>query len=200
MISNFLWCVAGIMGGAIVSLIFFIIGLKRNKIAYTAGTYIFLQNYTNKIKGIELKYDTDVRISLSVSIITFKNIGNTTIEKRDFAPSYPLSISTTGKFLIDQIDGYKFFSYNKANNVSPIFNSNENGNCSHIIIDFDYIPKKDTISCYILHTGKISFSGILKEGKIISYKKYIKTHRMILFLYYLCCFIIGLFLGYIIFL
>lgn len=193
--SNLFWCIIGAIISLFTSLIFYIVGLKRNKLTYNIGTYFHFTNSNGKLNGIRLMYKSDVTESISASIITIKNIGNTTIEKQNFAPSHPLSIYTTEKFLIDQEEGFKFFSYNKSNDVHPIFNLNENGNCNHIIIDFDYISTKDTLSCYILHTGNISFGGVLKDGKIISFKKYIRIKKIQMLLFYLCCVVISLLCG-----
>lgn len=181
--SNFFWCIIGIIGSAIVSFIisfvFYLIGLKRKKLTYNIKTFCIISDKINQIKGLEVKYNANEIENLFSSTITIKNIGNSNIEKEDFALSCPLSISTNGKFLVDQSNGINLFNINEANNVYPLFEVDDKDNtCNRIIFAFNYIPKKDILTCSLFHTGEISFNGILKDGKIIDNKVYDKLLKV----------------------
>ena len=170
--SNLFWCIIGIIGGAIVSfiisLLFYFIGLKRKRLIYDVKTFNLISDKINQINGLEVTYDSKEINNLYSSTITIKNIGNSIIEKQDFAPSCPLSISTDGKFLVDQSNSMSLFPLNKTNSVCPLFDIDDNNVCNHIIISFDYISKKEELTCSVFHTGNISFNGVLKEGKIFN--------------------------------
>lgn len=97
---------------------------------------------------------------------SLKNNSNSTIELNDFAPSVPLSLMTNGEFLASSDTGVKLFSENTDNNVYPFFEIDEKNICKKVVIHFDYISKKETISCTVFHTGTLSICGKLKEGKL----------------------------------
>lgn len=165
---NLFWCIIGILGGAVVSFLisflFYFKSLKRKRLTYDIKTFCIISNKVNMIENLEIKYNSDEINNLFSSEITIKNIGNSIIEKNDFAPSHPLSITTSEKFLINQKEQINLLTLNKASNVYPTFNETSN----RIYIVFDYIVKNDMLTCSILHTGDIALEGILKDGKIIT--------------------------------
>lgn len=178
--SNLYWCIAGIIGGAIfsfiISALFFFAGLQRKRMSYEVNTFCIVSNKIAKIEGLEVKYHSKEIDNLFASTITIKNIGNSIIESSDFSPSYPLSISTTGKFLIDTSNGMQLRSSNKANNIYPKFEVDDEYTCNRIFIVFDYIPKHEQLTCSFFHTGEIAVKGVLKDGKILNnYKNPNKT-------------------------
>lgn len=181
--SNLFWCIIGIIGGAIfsllISLLFYFVGLKRKRLTYDIKTFCIISDKINQINGLEVKYNSNTIDNLYSSTITIKNIGNSIIERQDFAPTCPLSVLTNGEFLVDQSNGVNLFPLNKANNVYPLFEVVEdNGKCDRFVIAFDYISKKDKLTCSIFHTGNISLDGILKDGKILCNDKVEKRKRL----------------------
>lgn len=162
--SSLFWCIVGIIGGAIISLLissfFYFIGKKRTCLTYNIMTFCLISNKSIKIKGLEIKYNSQEIENLYSSTITIKNTGNSIIEKKDFVHSFPLSVSTDGYFIIDD-------SYNEnfifINNTSVTNNDEIN----KIVIDIDYIPKREIQTFTFIHTENIFFSGKLKDGKII---------------------------------
>lgn len=169
--SNLFWCIIGIVGGAIFSLIisfiFYFIGLKRKRINYYIQTICLVSPRTNKIAELEVKYKSKYIEDLYTSTITIKNIGNSIIEKHDVSPSCPFSISTNGIFLLDNLKNTDLYSSNKTNHSHVFFDINSaNDTCRNIIFNFEYIDKEEEWTYTVLHTGNISFNGILKEGKI----------------------------------
>lgn len=178
--SNLFWCIIGIVGGAVfsllISLFFYFKGLNRKRITYNIKTFCIISNKINQVKGLEVKYNYKNIEDLFSSTITIRNIGNSIIEKDDFAPSYPLSICTNGHFIADDSNGVELLPLNHANNVFPILNT-DNNLCNRITIIFDYISKEEEITCHFFHTkDDILLDGILKDGKIIS-PVLNKTHR-----------------------
>lgn len=182
--SSLFWCIAGILGGAIISFLisyfFYFKGLRKEKITYDIKTFCIISDKTQQIEGLEVKYNSTEINNLFSSTITIKNIGNSVIEKDDFAPSCPLTISTDGKFLVDKTNGVHLTHLNKTNNIHPIFKIDNNGLVDRIIITFDYISKKEEITCSLFHTGNISFDGVLKDGKIMSRAESMKHKTIIM--------------------
>lgn len=179
--SGILWGIIGLFGGFLISLLFYVIGKKRQRLYYEIETYPIISDKVSQIKGLEIRYHSNEIENLYYSTITIDNGGNTIIEKGDFAPSCPLSISTDGYFLVDENNKMALFSSNRINNISHmhapiakhtiphVFDSEDSAlQRKSIIINFDYIAKNEEITCALFHTGKISFNGVLKDGKVIN--------------------------------
>ena len=192
--SSILWGIIGLVGGFIISFFFYFIGLKRKHLSYNIKTICLVSDKINQINGLEIRYNSNEIEDLYFSTITIKNIGNAIIENSDFAALYPLSISTNGIFLIDELNEIELYSSNKSSVVQPLFDIDNDGICNYIIISFDYISKKEELTCSILHTGNIIFEGTLKEGRLSinpfsNFPSFNNTNKA---LYYLvmCCIII----------
>lgn len=170
--SNLFWCIVGIAGGAVfsftISYFFYSKGLTKRRLIYEIKTFCIISNKINKIEGLEVTYNSNEIYNLFSSTITIKNIGNSIINKEDIAPLRPISLSTNGKFLIDKSNKMKLNHLNDANNIYLIFKTNDDLTCNNIIIDFDYIAKKEKLQCTLLHTDEISFDGKIKDGKILT--------------------------------
>ncbi len=169
--TNLFWCIVGLLGGVLTSMIFYFIGLKRKALTYEIITTTLISNSASQLEHLSIKYNDKTIENLFVSNIQIRNIGNCIIEKDDFAPLAPLAVTTTGEFMTDTKNGMKLNTYDEYNNVYPLFISSENGKCTHVSIAFDYISKKEAISCTIFHTGSLNFNGKLKEGKILDNNK-----------------------------
>lgn len=164
--SSALWGIIGLIGGIVVSSFFYFLGIKRKSLIYDITTTILVSKNATQIEKLNITYDNKPIKNLYTSIIKIKNNSNSIIEPNDFAPSVPLSLITNGEFLVSSNTGVKLFSKNTNNNVYPLFEVDENNICQKLIIHFDYIAKKETISCTVFHTGKLTVFGKLKEGKI----------------------------------
>lgn len=171
--SNLFWCIIGIIGGAIfsfiISLLFFLIGIKKKRLSFEINTVCLISNNINQVKGLKVKYKSNKIDNLYSSKITIKNIGNIIIEKQDFATNCPISITTNGQFLLNISNSIDFYPVHKGNNIEPIIDIQKiNNTCNHIIINFDYIAKNEEFTCSLFHTGDISFDGVLKDGQILN--------------------------------
>ena len=166
--SGILWGIIGLLGGFLISLLFYILGLSRKRLSYEIDTTPIISNKVTQVEDLKIQYkDCEIK-DLFSSTIKIKNIGNTVIEDPDFASSAPLSVSTDGIFLVDKSNGVKLSSSTDANNIYPSFDiDEESGECSSIIVNFDYIPKRGKLTFSFFHTGDIILNGVLKDGKII---------------------------------
>ena len=171
--SSLLWSIIGISGSFIVSLLFFMLGKRKRKLSYSISTNpIFLRNIS-KIPDITVTYKDKKIAHISYSHIEIKNIGNDTLEERDFPELNKLSLITDGKFLLNTIDELEVKSSNKSIKISPLLVS-----FNKIQLNFDYIDPKNIIECNIFHTGNIIVCGELKNGKIINHTQMEKSNNL----------------------
>ena len=178
--SELFWWVCGALSSLIISGFFFFLSKKRKRISQDINTFRLVSNKVSKIEGLEVKYKSKGIENLFSSVVTIRNIGNSTIENFDFAPSFPLSIITTGRFLIDKPKGIDFSSTNKSNNIHPFYEFDDQNMCNRITIAFDYISKREKLTITILHTEEISVGGILKDGKILDQNKIMRRKNFLI--------------------
>lgn len=164
--SSALWGIIGLIGGIIVSSFFYFLGIKRKSLIYDITTTTLVSKNATQIEKLNITYDNKPIGNLYTSTIKIKNNSNSIIEPNDFAPSVPLSLITTGEFLTSSDTGVKLFSENNDNNVYPLFEIDKNNMCQKVIVHFDYISKKETISCTVFHTNSLFVNGKLKDGKL----------------------------------
>lgn len=178
--SELFWCICGALFSLVISGFFFFVGKKRKRISQDIKTFSLISNKVSKIEGLEVKYHSKDIANLFSSIITIRNIGNSTIENFDFAPSSPLSISTTGEFLISKPKEKDLSSTNNPNNARLIYKLNDQNMCDYITIAFDYISKKEQLTISIFHTGEISVGGVLKDGQILDQHTITKRRKFLI--------------------
>ena len=167
--ENLFWCLGGILGGGLISAFFYFLSLKRNRITYTIDTTTIVSKNNAKIEGLVFSYCNEPIQELYATNVNIKNAGNTVINSDDFAPSEPLAILTSGKFLIKKNESVKLKTYEKSSNISIQYNYDlKTGFCSKIIFTFDYLSKKEDMTLTFFHTGNITIQGKLKDGKILT--------------------------------
>lgn len=172
--SSTLWGIISIISGILVSFFFYYIGKNKSSIVYTIKTQDLVLSEASDLEGLCVYYKNKPIKSLRVSTVNIGNTGNSLIVANDF--SLPLSIVTTGEF----------FLYLNNNIVAPLlfgnlhlqFDSTESNNLKKILVKFDYIPKKASISYTIYHTGELSIIGKLKDGKTIRCAHTCLTHEV----------------------
>lgn len=165
MAGNLFWCIMGIAGSAIISLIFYLLGLKRKTLVYNLTTTTLISTNTSQLENLKIKYNKNKISTLYSSIIEIQNTGNTIIERTDFSSSNPLAITTNGEFILDK-NGKIKQDKESSNNISFILDDDCRTSLKRAFISFDYIPKKETISLFVFHTEPIQISGKLKDGKM----------------------------------
>ena len=161
--SSILWGIIGLVGGFLVSLLFFTLSKKQRKISYSISTTPIIVKKITKISELVITYKEQYIDNLSTSYLKVKNIGNDTLEPNDFAELNKLSITTDGVFLINSIDELEIIKSNKFMKMNPslIFPNK-------IELSFDYFDPKNEISFSVFHTGDIKVCGSIKNGKIIN--------------------------------
>lgn len=158
-----LWCIIGIAGGAIVT----IVNNRRKRLTRKMFTVNLISEKVSSINGLEIKYNSQSIKNLYSSTIQIKNTGNTTINNVDIPKKRPLSIYTDGMFIIDKLN-MQLPNHNNENDIQVIFEKNEKGISSSAIIDFEFISPKQVITITLLHTGTISLGKwMIKDGKVL---------------------------------
>ncbi len=196
--SNLFWCVAGIIGGAIFSLIisylFYLKGQNRKRLTYEIQTFCIISNKINQIQELEVKYNSSEIDNLYYSTITIKNIGNSIVKEQDLIPSCPISILTSGQFLNDEPYRIESLPANKITHyrLSPC---EIEGACNCIEFNFDYIPKKAVITFSLFHTGDITLNGNLMDGEMICDESKITDNFFKHFILVMSSFTLGCILG-----
>ena len=161
--SSLLWGIIGLVGGFLISLLFFTLSKKQRKLSYSISTTPIIIKKITKISGLAITYKNQSIDNLSTSYLKIKNIGNDTLELTDFPELNKLSITTSGVFLINSISELEITKSNKFMKMEPsLISSNK------IELSFDYFDPKNEISFSIFHTGDIKVCGSIKNGKIIN--------------------------------
>ncbi len=165
--KDILGIIIGILG-IIIAIVTYLKSKKIKQLEYSIVTTALISDRLDKYSKLKVYYGDEVIKAVNGSQIKITNTGSDIIEPNDFMPSSPLVITTTGKFLIENIDECEVLNSNDANiiHLTKIDNS-------HISIDFDCICLNDIVQITILHTGQISLSGRLKIGKIELWDNYI---------------------------
>lgn len=166
--SNLFWCISGIIGGGMLSLIissfFYFFGLKRKRLTYKIDTFSLIPYYMENNNDLKMTYRSKELERLYCSIITIKNSGNCLLEKSDFSSPNPVIINTDGQFILSDYSRNNIISRDCKGNPTCQYDSNY---CYYVIINFDFIPKKEKIVFKLLHTEPhIYIETALKEGKI----------------------------------
>ncbi len=178
--SSLFWCIAGIIGGAIISFIisyfFYFKGLSRKYLTYEINTISVISKKINLLEGLEIKYDSKVIQELYYSTIIIKNVGNTFIRNEDFVPRHPITVMTTGQFFKNKNEHIDSNPINKNTNYNLVV---LNQPCTRIQLTFDYIPQKAIIKFSIFHIGDIFLVGNLFDGEIIPMDK-LKSKKLLI--------------------
>lgn len=162
--SSAFWGIIGLIGGFIVSFIFYKLSNKNKKILYTKNSQILVTNTLSEINGLNITYENYPIKDLTSTTITIKSVGKDIINMEDFGKATPFCIKTTEKFFLQS-------------NINSIINKNSNpNNLIHpvvkdeatILLNFDYLSKEDEIVFVLLHTGTIDVDGKLKSGILLN--------------------------------
>lgn len=159
------WGIIGLIGGIIVSSVFFLAGRKRKILEYQIISTPLITRNVADIPGLKVTInDTPVK-TLTSTTIRFFNMGSEKIEPTDFAPLEPLGISVSGSVLHLQF-GAGADRHNNRN-----MNLHLKSIDGHTVnIAFDFFSSKKSFSLTVLHEGRLSVLGDLKEGKIRPYR------------------------------
>ena len=175
--SDILWRIIEVLFTLTGYIISWTIYVKSNKtktlyISYDSKTLI--SERITSYKNLKLYYNKKHIKNLICSTISIHNIGNQTIEDSDMSPSSHITISTTKKFLFNNVNDYDISSSNS--NVSL---SLRKINKSEIELYFDFLKPEDVINISLLHNGKISIKGELINGYIEIENHYSKRRKRV---------------------
>lgn len=162
--------------GIVLSIYTFIKSKKIKKLAVDSDSTILISESLNTYENLKISYNNEDIKSLTSSIIKIKNIGTDIVISSDIAPSTPIVIKTTEKFLLNDISQYEI---NVSNNKSTVKLSKLNENSLQVL--FDFLNPKDEISITILHTGDIYVEGDLMTTTITNHtrkNKFIDTDTL----------------------
>lgn len=98
--SSALWGIIGLIGGFIISFIFYKISNKNKKIIYTKNSQTLITNNLSEIDGLNITYKSQPIMNLTSTTVIIKSIGKDIISMNDFGKATPFCITTTGKFLL----------------------------------------------------------------------------------------------------
>lgn len=161
--SSSLWGIIGLIGGIIVSFIFYRLSQKKKELTYTKFSQVLITNNISEINGLTITFSNKQIKNLITTTIKFESTGKDIIEMNDFALSDPLTIRTNGEFLLqDNIISILSNNSNPNNSVVPVLKNN-----SEIKLQFDYLSPNDIMFFTILHTEQIFVDGTMKTGHLI---------------------------------
>ena len=162
--SSALWGIIGLIGGVIVSFVFYKISNKSKKIIYTKSSQILITDTLSNISDLYITYQNQPIKNLTSTTITIKSTGKDIIQINDFGAATPFCIKTTGQFFLpNDINSIITKNSNLDNLLKPILKDD-----TTILLDFDYLSQFDEITFVILHTETIDIKGKLKIGNIMS--------------------------------
>lgn len=170
--SSALWGIIGLIGGIIVSFVFYKISNKNKKIIYTKNSQILITNAISEIDGLNIFYKNQPINDLTSTTIIIKSVGKDIINVDDFGKATPLCIKTTGNFFLqNNIESIITENSNPNNLIKPIIKDDKT-----ILLDFDYLSQGDKITIILLHTNTLDIDGKLKMGTILSKNQYKKIN------------------------
>lgn len=152
--------------GIIVSIYLFYAGKKYRQLAYTCETLnvSFINNSIGNIK-INPTYNEKEINNLSITDLIIWSKGRKVINSYDVAPKFPLTIHMPSD---TEILEYQIIYQNEFANNFNLSLINDNAS---LIINFDYLSRKNGIALRIIHTnnynGQVSVDVTLKDGKSI---------------------------------
>jgi len=168
--SSILWGVIGLVGGGIISFIFFLLSNKTKRVVYQLYSNSLISSKLSQINGLQITFAGSEIPNLVSTTLQIMNNGTDIIEPEDFAQIAPLQLKTDGEFLVyDDVNSFLTEASN-ATSGTTLRQIDEHT----IQIDFDYWKKNDKLLLTILHTGKLTLAGTLKRGQIFENSRFIK--------------------------
>lgn len=162
----------------VMAIVFYLKSRKYKKVKVVHRTINLLRKNSEKIDGLEIRYQGLNTPNISITKIAFWNCGNETINGSDITISSPLIIRSRNG--VNLLESKIIYTKNESNELR--LNEIENG--KQVALQFDYIDKNEGCVIQILHTGETSYDielvGTIKSiGKIDSNKRISRTDRLI---------------------
>ena len=161
------WGIAGLIGGAVISALFFLIGKSKKRLHYQRTTTQLITEQMISVPTLEVTIDNTTIKSLTSTKIEFYNAGNQVIYPEDFAPLEPLEIKVTK----NSFDLRKCTTVtSKYQNCNPRMETTDEDK-EALNVKFDFLRPRQTFSVTVLHDGKLSILGDLTDGKVLELEK-----------------------------
>ena len=171
--SSITWGIIGLIGGFLVSLLFYFLSKRTKILAYEINSTVLITNEMSQIPGLSIIFENDVIENLTTSTIFISNVGKDVINYEDFASLDILKIDVIdGNLLVLDDDLSKYVSNISDKKINLNLEKNSQG-CN---ILFEFIKPKAFFSLTVLHTGNLQVSGTLKNGKVLD--NYLRTKKM----------------------
>ena len=157
-----------ILVGFVISLFFYRMSTKRKILSYSIERFTFISSDQTALPGIVLTYYDKEIDELYSTNITIYNSGNCMIEPTDFSIKQPLSIEITGEILHEDEQSLHAYILEQSEGDMQLSIKEEKGSNICLLVDFEFLRKKDEISLNLLHTGNVNIKGKMKDGVIKS--------------------------------
>ncbi|MCJ7497383.1 MAG: hypothetical protein MUO78_04530 [candidate division Zixibacteria bacterium] len=133
-----------------LAIIFYIKGRKIKLPRYAVRSINIVKNLVSGIESLEILYCGQQIENLTVSRIAFWNAGSDTIDGEDISAIEPLTFHVK--------EGYKILDQKIIYQSRPAnqFSVNRAKDRSYVLLDFDYIDKKQGTIIQLFHTGRSS--------------------------------------------
>lgn len=145
--------------------IFFYLKQKRDKIpTFSKKSYNLINDYSNKIKKLEVFYSGQKVRNLTITKFAFWNDGNKIIKEQDIAPADPFKVIVDNEFEIFEAEILPGTT-KEINKIQLLDNDSKSR-----IITFDFLSYKEGAVLQVIHSGlsskDIDFKGtIMGEGR-----------------------------------
>ena len=149
---------------------------SKRRLSIEKTGYRIVDKGKNSIKKLRLLFDGKEIKDLTITKFVIWNSGNDVIRKDDIASERPLRIIRTGRAEI--LDAEIIAETELSNKFKLKSISSDT-----IVIDFEYVDKKEGIITQVVHTGNktdIDVDCKIKGGDLISYPKKMTKKRSII--------------------
>lgn len=170
--SSLFWGITGLVGGILISTIFYFVGKERYLMKYRIATKQIISSDITNIAGITIFFNEHPIKELVKTTIKFTNSGNQTIEPSDYAVKEPLCIHILGHLYQHSVSAE---NNNSIPTITPI-------DSDKYKIEFDFLKPKQSFTIEIFHNGNIDVLGELRSGNTTShrfemnFRRYCKAH------------------------
>jgi len=141
-----------------------ILSIKKKQLLFITKTEYVIEKSKIVIDNLSIKYGNEQIENLMVTKVALVNRGNVTILNNDIPVASPLYIVVPDECKI--LSATILAESNTSSLTTVIYESS-----SRIVVNFDYLDKKDGVVLQVIHTGtsdQISFLGKLKGGNILT--------------------------------
>lgn len=140
----------------------------KKRLFYSVTGINLIEDYSDKLDGLEMKYRNEKVKTLTVTKIAIWNSGNTTIRKEDVVQTEKLRIVVPGSY---NILDFEIIQTNEPTNEFILTRDKDiSESINEVILEFNYVDRKQGCVIQILHDNP-DYSVLSLKGKIIGIDK-----------------------------